>query len=278
MDDLVSDHPGTRLGPRAIRGASIQPGVHLEAGVDPFAALRVVDFGDAPCSPATPCAPTRRSSGPSVEVLAAGAIPIVLGGDHSIAEPDIRACAATHGPVGLIHFDTHTDTGSYRVRRRPTPTAPPCTGSCKAGHVDPSRYVQIGLRGYWPGQEAFRVAARAGHHLAVHARHPRPRDRRRRASRRSTPSATARASCRSTSTCSIPPLPPAPGLRTRRHDLVDLLWACRTLAGRAAARRDGRRRGDPHRGWLERYHRAGRAPDGARGPDRHGPAPRERSG
>ena len=43
-------------------------------------------------------------------VLAAAAIPIVLGGDHSIAEPDIRACAAAHGPVGLVHFDAHTDT------------------------------------------------------------------------------------------------------------------------------------------------------------------------
>ena len=46
------------------------------------------------------------------EVLEAGAIPIVLGGDHGIAAPDIRACAKRHGPVGLVHFDTHTDTGT----------------------------------------------------------------------------------------------------------------------------------------------------------------------
>ena len=51
-DDLVSDRPGTRYGPRAIRAASCPPGPHLEAGVDALEALRVVDFGDAPVLPA----------------------------------------------------------------------------------------------------------------------------------------------------------------------------------------------------------------------------------
>ena len=54
MDDLVSDRPGTRLAPRAIRGASSTSGPHLEAGVDAFADLRIVDFGDAPVIPADP--------------------------------------------------------------------------------------------------------------------------------------------------------------------------------------------------------------------------------
>src|ERR671939_736876 len=51
-DDLVSDRPGTRFGPRAIRAASCPPGPHLEAKVDAFAELEVVDFGDAPVLPA----------------------------------------------------------------------------------------------------------------------------------------------------------------------------------------------------------------------------------
>src|SRR4051812_46282658 len=54
MDDLVSDRPGARFGPRAIRAASCPPGPHLEAGVDAFDVLRIVDFGDAPCVPADP--------------------------------------------------------------------------------------------------------------------------------------------------------------------------------------------------------------------------------
>ncbi len=154
MDDLVSDHPGTRLGPRAIRGASIQPGVHLQAGLDPFAALRVVDFGDAPVVPSDAARAHAAIEQTVTQVLSAGAIPIVLGGDHSIAEPDIGACAAKYGPVGLVHFDTHTDTGST-VFGVGVSHGTPMYRLVKAGHVDPIRYVQVGLRGYWPGEEAF---------------------------------------------------------------------------------------------------------------------------
>src|ERR1700710_1754552 len=105
-DDLVSDRPGARFGPRGIRAASCPPGPHLEAGVDAFAALRGVDSGARPVLPADPArthAAIERTVG---EVLAAGAIPIVLGGDHGIAEPDMRACEAHHGgTVRLVHFD-----------------------------------------------------------------------------------------------------------------------------------------------------------------------------
>ena len=54
MDDLVSDRPGTRFAPRAIRAASCPPGPHLEAGIDAFAELHIVDYGDAPVLPADP--------------------------------------------------------------------------------------------------------------------------------------------------------------------------------------------------------------------------------
>ena len=153
-DDLVSDRPGTRFGPRAIRSASCPHGPHLEAGIDGFEALRVVDFGDAPVLPADPVRTHAAIEALVGEVVDAGALPIILGGDHSIAEPDIRAIATRRGPVGLIHFDTHTDTGQevfgvelshgsimYRL--------------VEQGHVDPERYVQIGLRGYWPGETEF---------------------------------------------------------------------------------------------------------------------------
>src|SRR3954467_1351801 len=100
FDDLVSDRPGTRFGPRAIRAASCPPGPHLEAGVDGFAELRVVDYGDAPVLPAHPAPRPAAIERTVTQALEAGATPIVLGGDHGIAEPDIRACS-THlgGPV-----------------------------------------------------------------------------------------------------------------------------------------------------------------------------------
>jgi agmatinase len=161
MDDLVSDRPGARLAPRAIRGASSPPGPHLEVKVDAFAELRVVDFGDAPVIPADPVRSHAAIEATVGEVLAAGALPVVLGGDHSITEPSVRACAARHGPVGVVHFDTHTDTGvevfgvefshGTFIRR-----------IVDAGHVDPSRYAQIGLRGYWPGEAEFAWQAERG--------------------------------------------------------------------------------------------------------------------
>ena len=154
MDDLVSDRPGTRFGPRAIRAASCSAGPHLEAEVDAFAELTVVDFGDAPVVPGDAARSHSAIERTVAQVLAAGTIPIVLGGDHSIAEPDIRACAKAHGPVGLVHFDTHTDTGT-EVFGVEVSHGTPMYRLVEEGSVDPERYVQIGLRGYWPGPAEF---------------------------------------------------------------------------------------------------------------------------
>ncbi len=160
MDDLVSDRPGARLAPRAIRAASCPPGAHLEAGVDAFTALRVVDFGDAPVIPADPGVSHAAIEATVGQVLVAGVLPAVLGGDHSISEPAIRACAGVHGPVGVVHFDTHTDTGAevFGVERSHGTFM---RRLVEAGHVDGRRYAQIGLRGYWPGEPEF--AWQAGH-------------------------------------------------------------------------------------------------------------------
>jgi agmatinase len=160
-DDLVSDRPGTRFGPRAIRAASCPPGPHLEAGIDAFEALRVLDYGDAPVLPADPARSHEAIERTVGEVLNAGAIPVVLGGDHSIAEPDIRACAARHGALGLVHFDTHTDTGET-VFGVEVSHGTPMWRLVEAGQVDPSRYAQVGLRGYWPGEEEFAWQRRHG--------------------------------------------------------------------------------------------------------------------
>jgi agmatinase len=161
FDDLVSDRPGARFAPRAIRSASCPPGPHLEAKVDALAELRVVDFGDAPVVPAAPEASRRAIEETVRQVVDAGAIPVVLGGDHSIAEPDIRACAGGHGPLGLVHFDTHTDTGTEVFGVEPS-HGTPMWALVEAGHVDPSRYVQIGLRGYWPGAAELAWQAERG--------------------------------------------------------------------------------------------------------------------
>jgi agmatinase len=160
-DDLVSDRPGTRFAPRAIRAASCPPGPHLEAKVDAFERLRIVDYGDAPVVPADPVASHAAIERTLGEMLDAGAIPIVLGGDHGIAEPDVRACAGRHGPLGLVHFDAHTDTGA-EVFGAELSHGTPMRRLVEQGHVDPRRYVQLGLRGYWPGEEEFAWQAERG--------------------------------------------------------------------------------------------------------------------
>jgi agmatinase len=153
-DDLVSDRPGARYGPRAIRAASCPPGPHLEVGVDALEALKVVDFGDAPVLPADAAGSHEAIEATVAQVVEAGALPVVLGGDHSISEPDVRAVAKRRGPVGLIHFDTHTDTAT-EVFGVSFSHGTPMYKLVEAGHVDPARYVQIGLRGYWPGEKEF---------------------------------------------------------------------------------------------------------------------------
>jgi agmatinase len=161
MDDLVSDRPGTRLAPRAIRGASVPPGPHLEVGVDALAELRVIDYGDAPVIPADAHRSHAAIEATVAEVLGAGVLPFVLGGDHAITQPCVRACAAAHGPVGMIHFDTHTDTGA-EVFGVEFSHGTFIRHLVEGGQIDPARYVQIGLRGYWPGAEEFEWQAARG--------------------------------------------------------------------------------------------------------------------
>jgi agmatinase len=161
MDDLVSDRPGTRFAPRAIRAASCPPGPHLEAGLDAFAELRVVDFGDAAVVPADVERTREQIELVVGQVVDAGAIPVILGGDHSITEPNVRAVAARHGPVGLVHFDAHTDTGT-KVFGVEVSHGTPMYRLVRDGLVVPGRYVQIGLRGYWPGEAEFAWQAEHG--------------------------------------------------------------------------------------------------------------------
>ena len=160
-DDLVSDRPGTRLGPRAIRASSCPHGPHLEAGVDAFEALSVVDFGDAPVVPADAARSHEAIESTVGAAVDAGVVPVVLGGDHSISEPDIRACAERHGRLGVVHFDTHTDTGR-EVFGVEVSHGTPFFRLVEQGHIDPARYAQIGLRGYWPGENEFAWQAERG--------------------------------------------------------------------------------------------------------------------
>jgi agmatinase len=121
----------------------------------------VVDYGDAAVVPADGAASHAAINALVAEVAGAGVLPVLLGGDHSITQPEAEALAAAHGPIGLIHFDTHTDTAAHLwdVKRS---HGTPMYWLVEDGHVDPARYVQIGLRGYWPGEAEFAWQAGCG--------------------------------------------------------------------------------------------------------------------
>jgi agmatinase len=165
FDEGVSYRPGTRFGPRAIRTAEdvafpvARP--HMELGVDPYAELDIVDYGDIEVYSSD----LVRSHGllrqGVAEILAAGAIPIVLGGDHSLSTPVLQALAEHHGAGGysVVHFDTHADTGSEEGE---APHGVPFHRAVIDGHLDGANIVQLGLRGAWPWPEDFQWMREAG--------------------------------------------------------------------------------------------------------------------
>lgn len=158
IDELVTNRPGTRFGPRAIRQAEdvalplARPS--MELGVDPFAELRVVDRGDVEILPGDPASGLASLRSIVAEIIAAGAMPLVLGGDHGITLSILEAIAAAHGADGysLIHFDTHADTdrsgGPYNH-------GTPFSRAVETGVLRGQNTFQIGLRGAWPFPEEF---------------------------------------------------------------------------------------------------------------------------
>ena len=154
-DGGVSYRPGARFGPRAVREQSslIRPW-HPVLKVHPFERLRVADCGDVEVVPnsieATYAAITARIDA----IVAAGAAPVCVGGDHSVTLGILRSLAKRHGPLGLVHFDAHPDTwdeyfGSKFFHGTPFRRA------VEERLVDPRRMIQIGIRGPLYGPEDF---------------------------------------------------------------------------------------------------------------------------
>jgi agmatinase len=167
MDDLVTYRPGTRFGPREIRIASdagdFPQAWHMNLGIDPFEALEIVDHGDAAVRPGDPHRSHKAIRELVSGVVGAGCIPVILGGDHSIAYPDISAVMSHHeaGSVAVVQFDTHTDTATENWGV-PWSHGTPFRNLVDDGVLPGERLVQVGLRGYWPFVEEFDWARGAG--------------------------------------------------------------------------------------------------------------------
>jgi agmatinase len=167
FDGGTSHRPGCRFGPQAIRHTDYLPHdgsrPHLALGVDPLLELGVVDVGDV----TMPSGETERSLErleQAVEQVArSGAVPIVLGGDHTIALPDATGVArhVGWGKVSVVHFDAHADTGDTQFGSL-LGHGTPMRRLIESGAVRGDRFLQIGLRGYWPEPETLAWMAEQG--------------------------------------------------------------------------------------------------------------------
>jgi agmatinase len=147
FDTGATFRAGARFGPEGIRSVS-----HLLRRYNPsldvviFDHLSVIDYGDVPVVPGYIEASYESIKEGLEPIHRAGVVPIVLGGDHSIALPELRAAAAVHGPLALVQFDSHPDTWDAYFGQKHT-HGTPFRRAVEEGLLDPSRSIQVGMRG-----------------------------------------------------------------------------------------------------------------------------------
>jgi agmatinase len=146
-DGGTSFRSGARFGPEAVRSASAMIRTYNAVQkVQVFGALSTIDYGDAPTVPGY-IEDTLASIQAFVAPIAeAPVVSIGIGGDHSVTLAELRALAAVHGPLGLVHLDSHTDLWD-QYNRRPYSHGTMFRRALEEGVVDPARTIQAGMRG-----------------------------------------------------------------------------------------------------------------------------------
>lgn len=146
-DASVTNRTGCRFGPRKIRECSSMIwGYHTKFGVTPMRDLKVIDYGDVDVIPTDAVVNLEPIQTAARAIVEAGAIPLTLGGDHSISFPLLREVARKHGKLSIIHFDSHMDTwqGTHgQLYRHDTPFR----RAIEEGLINTAEYIQIGIRG-----------------------------------------------------------------------------------------------------------------------------------
>ncbi len=159
MDIGTSWRSGTRFGPKQLRSESamLRP-YNLATGAAPFDSLQVADIGDLAINTFSLSDSLRIIAESYDAILNYDAIPLAIGGDHSITLPILRAMARRHGPVALIHVDAHADVNDEMFGERET-HGTVFRRAHEEGLINPSKVYQIGLRGTGYGADDFTEAA-----------------------------------------------------------------------------------------------------------------------
>ncbi len=159
----TTNRPGARFGPRALReAASTLRRLNGATGVDPFALARAADLGDAPVNPADLADSLVRIEAFFDRLVTRGIVPLAAGGDHLVSLPILRALARRYGPLGMVHFDAHTDFYDRYFGGARFTHGTPFRRAVEEGVLDPRRVVQIGIRGTLYDGEDVAFARAAG--------------------------------------------------------------------------------------------------------------------
>lgn len=156
-DGGTTNRAGARHGPREVRNmSSLMRKVHHVSRIAPYDLVRIGDLGDSPVNPIDLLDSLKRIEGFFREIHQAGTVPLSVGGDHLVTLPIFRALAH-HRPIGMIHFDAHSDTNDRYFGDNPYTHGTPFRRAVEEGLLDPKRTVQIGIRGsiYSAEDEAF---------------------------------------------------------------------------------------------------------------------------
>jgi agmatinase len=164
FDGGTSHRPGTRFGPQAIRSTDYLPhdGTRpsLALRTDGLRDLRVYDAGDVEMFSGDVLKSLADLRAEVAKVVRAGAIPVILGGDHAIAYADASGVADVlgHGRISMVHFDAHADTGDVDFGSL-WGHGQPMRRLIESGALRGDRFLQVGLRGYWPGPQVLQWMA-----------------------------------------------------------------------------------------------------------------------
>ncbi|KAM4016342.1 guanidino acid hydrolase, mitochondrial [Anomaloglossus baeobatrachus] len=167
LDIGTSNRPGARFGPRHIRGeSSMVRRYNVATRAAPYSSLQVADIGDVNVNLYNLPDSCRRIREAYEKILAAGCVPLTLGGDHTITYPILQAVAEKHGPVGLIHVDAHTDTGEQALGEK-IYHGTPFRRCVDEGLLDGQRVAQIGIRGSSYGPEPYKFCHEQGFRVVL---------------------------------------------------------------------------------------------------------------
>ena len=161
-DGGTTNRPGARHGPRDIRAQSVMIRPVHQDGTEPFSLCAVGDVGDAPVNPLDLSATLKTIEEFADDLVKKGAHPLSAGGDHLSTLPVLRALSKKYGPLGLVHVDAHSDTSDLYFGASPYTHGSVFRRAVEEKLIDPTKTVQIGLRGSINSLDEYDFARSSG--------------------------------------------------------------------------------------------------------------------